>query len=196
MNPNALDPNESLEILPVTPERWPDMQKLFGAHGASGGCYCMWWRAPRSEFNKGGENNRRAMENLINQGTIPGLLAYLNGEPTGWISVGPREDYGALERSRTLKRLDDKPVWSIVCFYIRRTYRGHGLMQPLIQAAVDYAIDNGAKIIEAYPVDPEGKVDPGSIFTGLAHVFAGAGFVEMVRATPYRPIVRLTLQDK
>lgn len=193
MNPNVQDPNASLEILPVTSERWADMEKLFGAHGAYSGCWCMWWRLPRSEFSKGGESNHQAMKDLVAGGTVPGLLAYLDGEPAGWISVGPREDYGALERSTTLKRLDEQPVWSIVCFYIGKAYRLRGLMQPMIQAAVDYAISNGAKIIEAYPIDPEGKISASNLFTGLARVFARMGFVEMVRVNPYRPIVRLTL---
>lgn len=184
---------ESLEIHPVTPERWADMQQLFSVHGATGGCWCMWWRIPRSEFGKGGESNRQAMEKLIHQGAVPGLLAYLDGTPAGWISVGPREDYGALERSRTLKRLDDQPVWSIVCFFIGRAYRLHGLMLPLIRAAVDYARAHGAKIIEAYPVDPSGKVSSDSLFTGLAKVFAETGFVEMMRPSPNRPILRLIL---
>lgn len=184
---------ESLEIHPVTPERWVDMQQLFGAHGATGGCWCMWWRIPRSEFSKGGASNRQAMERLIHSGVIPGLLAYLDGVPAGWISVGPREEYGALERSPKFKRLDDQPVWAIVCFYISKSYRGRGLMEPLIRGAVEYAREHGAKIIEAYPVDPAGRASADSLFTGLAKVFAEIGFVEMTRPSPTRPILRFVL---
>jgi GNAT superfamily N-acetyltransferase len=193
MKSNPLNRLDTLEIHPVTPDRWPDMQKLFGSHGAYSGCWCMWWRIPASQFSLGGESNRKAMEKLIEGGTVPGLLAYLDGEPAGWISVGPREDYGRLERSRTLKRLDDQPVWSIVCFYIAKPYRGRGLMQPLIRAAVDYARERGAKVIEAYPVDPAGRVSADSLFTGLAKVFAEIGFVEMTRPNPQRPILRFVL---
>ncbi len=184
---------ESLEIHPVTPERWPDMQQLFSTHRVSGGCWCMWWRIPRSEFNKGGASNRQAMENLIHSGVIPGLLAYLDGVPAGWISIGPRDEYGALERSTKFKRLDDKPVWSIVCFFIGKPYRGRGLMEPLIRAAVTYAREHGARVIEAYPVDPPGRVSADSLFTGLAKVFAEIGFVEMTRPSPTRPILRFVL---
>ncbi len=193
MNPFVSHSLESLEIHPVTPERWADMQQLFGAHGATGGCWCMWWRIPRSEFSKGGESNRQAMERLIHRGVIPGLLAYLDGVPAGWISVGPREEYGALERSTKFKRLDDQPVWSIVCFFIDRAYRGRGLMEPLIRAAVNYAREHGARIIEAYPVDPAGRASADSLFTGLAKVFAEIGFVEMTRPSPTRPILRFVL---
>ncbi len=188
------EPLGSIEIHPVTQERWPDMETLFSKHGASGGCWCMWWRLPRSEFNLGGEHNHQAMKNLIDGGTIPGLLAYVDGVPAGWVSVAPREDYGALERSRIFKRLDDQPVWSIVCFYVNNAYRGQGFMLALIQAAVDYACEHGAKIIEAYPVDPEGKVSASSLYTGLAKVFTSAGFVEMLRTSTGRPILRLTVK--
>lgn len=193
MKSNPAQNLDTLEIHPVTLERWPDMQKLFGAHGAYGGCWCMWWRIPRSQFSLGGESNRQAMEKLIEGGTVPGLLAYLDGQPAGWISVGPREGYGALERSRKFKRLDDLPVWSIVCFYIPRPFRGRGLMEPLIRAAVDYAREHGARVIEAYPVDPVGRVSADSLFTGLARVFAEIGFVEMTRPSPNRPILRFVL---
>lgn len=193
MKSNPVHQPGLLEIHPVTLEHWPDMQRLFGGHGAYGGCWCMWWRIPRSQFSLGGESNRMAMEKLIEGGTVPGLLAYLDGEPAGWISVGPREDYGALERSRKFKRLDDLPVWSIVCFYIGRPYRGRGLMEPLIRAAVDYARERGARVIEAYPVDPVGRVSADSLYTGLARVFAEIGFVEMTRPSPNRPILRFVL---
>jgi GNAT superfamily N-acetyltransferase len=188
------EPSGPVEIHPVTPDRWPDMEKLFGTRGASGGCWCMWWRLPRSEFNLGGERNHQAMKSLVDSGKIPGLLAYVDSQPAGWVSVAPREEYGALERSRVLKRLDDQPVWSIVCFYVNNAYRGQGFMLALIRAAVDYARENGAKIIEAYPVDPEGKVSPSSLYTGLAKVFTSAGFVEMLRTSTGRPILRLTIQ--
>jgi len=193
MKSNPNQPLDSPEIHPVTLDRWPDMQKLFGPHGATSGCWCMWWRIPRSQFSLGGESNRLAMEQLIEGGAVPGVLAYLDGEPAGWISVAPREDYGALERSHKFKRLDDLPVWSIVCFYIGKPYRERGLMQPLIRAAVDYARARGARVLEAYPVDPPGRVSADSLFTGLAKVFAEIGFVEMTRPSPHRPILRFVL---
>ncbi len=189
MNQVSTNPQKKPEIYPVTPERWPDMEKLFTKK--SGGCWCMLWRSPQSEYALGGEHNHQAMKNLIDQGTVPGLLAYLDGVPAGWVSVAPREEYGRLERSRSLKRLDDRPVWSIVCFYINKVYRRQGLMLTLIQAAVDFAKDHGASMIEAYPTDPHGIVSASGLYTGLAKVFTKAGFVEMARPTPYRVILRL-----
>lgn len=178
------------EIFPVTPERWHDLETLFAKKNA---CWCMYWRVPYSEYSKGAEHNRPAMKSLIDSGTVPGLLAYIDGVPAGWVSVAPRTDYSALERRPSLKRLDDQPVWSIVCFYIAAPFRGQGLMLALIQAAVDYARAHGASIIEAYPMDPQGEAEAGGLFTGLAKVFAKAGFVEAARPTPHRRIMRLTV---
>src|SRR4030042_48278 len=108
---------------PLTPDRWPDFEKLFGPRGAYGGCWCMWWRLARKDFEKNqGEGNRKAMKALVEAGTIPGIIACFGKEPAGWCSVAPREDFPVLERSRVLKRLDDEPVWSIVCFFIHKRF--------------------------------------------------------------------------
>jgi GNAT superfamily N-acetyltransferase len=184
-----------LVFKPVTARQWPDMQKLFGPNGADGGCWCMWWRIKRSEFDKShGEANRLAMEAIIHGGQVPGLLAYLEGEPVGWCSIAPRDAFPVLDRSPVLKRIDDKPVWSIVCFYVGRKHRRCGLSGLLIQAAVEYARSRGGKIVEAYPVDPQaGKVDSGGAFTGLIDTFRKAGFVEAARRSKRRVIMRLEL---
>lgn len=111
-----------VQILPVTAERWPDLERLFGKQGAYGGCWCMWFRQTGAEFTANrGEANRQAMCSIVEAGEIPGLLAYVDGVPAGWVSVGPREAYPLLERSRAAKRVDGEPVWSIVCFYTGRT---------------------------------------------------------------------------
>jgi GNAT superfamily N-acetyltransferase len=183
---------EMLVFKPVTIGQWPDLQKLFGPNGADGGCWCMWWRIKRSEFDRNrGEANRRAMEAIIRGGEVPGLLAYLEQEPIGWCSIAPREAFPVLDRSPVLKRVDDRPVWSIVCFYIAPDYRRSGLTRLLIQAAVDYAGSRGATTVEAYPVDPEtSKVDPGMAFTGLIDTFRKAGFREVARRSKRRAILR------
>ena len=183
---------QMLVFKPVSLAEWPDMQKLFGPNGADGGCWCMWWRIKRSQFDRShGETNHRAMEAIIRSGEVPGLLAYLESEPIGWCSVAPREAFPVLDRSWVLKRVDDQPVWSIVCFYIARRYRRRGLEGLLIEAAVDYARSKAAAIIEAYPVDPgEGRVDSGSDFTGLLKPFRRAGFREVARRSKRRPIMR------
>jgi GNAT superfamily N-acetyltransferase len=186
---------QMLAFKPVTIKEWPDMQKLFGPNGADGGCWCMWWRIKRAEFDRNhGEANRLAMEAIIRSGEVPGLLAYLEGEPVGWCSVAPRKAFPVLDRSPVLKRVDDKPVWSIVCFYIARKYRRSGLCGLLIQAAVEYARSRGGSIVEAYPVDPQtSKVDSGEAFTGLIDTFRKAGFTEAARRSKRRAIMRLEL---
>jgi len=183
---------EMLAFKPVNIGQWPDLQKLFGPNGANGGCWCMWWRIKRSEFDRNhGEANRRAMEAIIRSGEVPGLLAYLEDEPIGWCSVAPREAFPVLDRSPVLKRVDDRPVWSIVCFYIAAGYRRSGLTHLLIEAAVDYARSRGAATVEAYPVDPgTSRVDPGEAFTGLIDTFRKAGFTEVARRSGRRAILR------
>jgi GNAT superfamily N-acetyltransferase len=189
-------PLAHLEFYPVTPDRWRDLEKLFGEHGACGGCWCMWWRLKRSEFDqKKGAGTKRALKQLIAQGQAPGLLAYADGEPMGWCSVAPREDFSALERSRILRRVDDEPVWSVVCFFVARPFRRKGVTNKLLTAAIGYAREHGARIIEGYPVEPKvGNVPDAFVFTGLASAFREAGFVEVTRRSETRPIMRYVIE--
>jgi GNAT superfamily N-acetyltransferase len=141
----------------------------------------MFWRLRGPEFDYGwghgdGSKNRAGMAKLVAKGPPPGLIAYVDGEPAAWCSLGPREDFLRLERSPTLGAVDDKPVWSIVCFYIHGDYKRQGLGSALLDAAVAYARDQGATLVEGYPVKP-GNVDP---FTGFESMFTEAGF-RMVR---------------
>jgi GNAT superfamily N-acetyltransferase len=127
-------------------------------------------------------------------GRIPGVLAYLDGRPVGWCSVAPREEYPALDRSPVLRRVDGEPVWSIVCFYIDRRVRRRGVMGALLRGAVEHAGRNGARVVEAYPVDPvRGPVGTGSAFAGFAAAFREAGFTEVARRSATRPIMRLAV---
>lgn len=187
-------PLTDLEIHPLTPDRWPDFETLFGPHGAYSGCWCMWWRLPRSEFTlQQGEGNRLALKAVVESGAPTGLLAYLDGTPAGWVALAPREHYTSLERSTVLKRVDQQPVWSIVCFYIQRKARRRGLMSALILAACDFAAANGAAIVEAYPILTSGNAPPVSTYMGNLNVFLQSGFVEVARPKPKRPILRKTL---
>jgi GNAT superfamily N-acetyltransferase len=186
-----------LDFQPVSWERWPDLQELFGANGADSGCWCMWWRQTRQEFDRlHGEPNRRAMEALIRGGEVPGILAYhrQTGRPVGWCAVAPRERFPVLERSPNLKAVDGEPVWSITCFFIPRQHRRRGLSGHLVRAAVQYALAQGAPAVEAYPLDPRHSASassrPGAAFTGLAATFLQAGFREVARRSPARPILR------
>ena len=153
----------------------------------------MFFRLPRSQFNlQKGEKNRAAMKKIVNSGEVPGLLAYAGGEPVGWCSVAPRETYPLLDRSRVMKRLDDQPVWSVVCFFVAKAYRGKGISVELLQAATAYVRKRGGKIVEGYPVEPrKGKMPDVFAYTGLASAFRKAGFLECTRRSETRPMMRL-----
>jgi GNAT superfamily N-acetyltransferase len=184
-----------LEFHPLTIERWDDFVELFGEHGAYGGCWCMWWRLTRREFNRQqGAGNRRAMRAIVESEEVPGILAYRQGNPVGWCSVAPRHQFGALERSRVLKRLDDLPVWSIVCFYVAKEHRGEHVAMQLIQASLKYVRDQGGEIVEAYPTVPKTeRVAPISSFMGFPSMFKRAGFHECARPSQRKIIMRCVL---
>jgi GNAT superfamily N-acetyltransferase len=190
------DSQPHLEFKPLTKATWSDFEKLFGPKGAYSGCWCTYWRQTRSEFEKGqGEGNRKLMKALVVSGEVPGIIAYSNGEPTGWCSVAQRESYPSLNRSPVLKRLDDKPVWSIVCFFIARSHRNAGLILRLIRAAVDHVRDHGGKIVEAYPTLPRGRnLPPVSSYMGIPSVFEQAGFVECARPSKAKAIMRYYIE--
>jgi GNAT superfamily N-acetyltransferase len=185
-----------LVLRPVTPERWQDVEALFGPRGACAGCWCMWWRLSRSEFEAHkGEANRRAFRRLVQGGAVPGLLAYCDEQPAGWCCLGPRTEFPALDRSRVLARVDDQPVWSIVCFFIARRHRHQGLSMWLALAAADYARASGAAIVEAYPIDTSSPGYPDAYaYTGLLSTFIQTGFSEVARRSPSRPIVRYLVE--
>ncbi|MFN2213480.1 MAG: GNAT family N-acetyltransferase [Anaerolineales bacterium] len=187
----------NLEFHPVTPERWEDLERLFGPRGAIGGCWCMWWRVKRKEFEQNqGDGNHDAMCSIVESGVVPGILAYAEGEPVAWCSVGPREDFPVLDRSYVLKRVDDEPVWSIVCFFIGKNYRNQGLSSSLLLAAVEYAAQNGARLIEGYPIAPKKDQAPDIYaFTGFVSTFKKAGFIEVARRSETRPIMRYTVKE-
>jgi len=185
-----------LEFHPVTADRWNDLETLFGKNGACGGCWCMWWRLTRSQFVKQkGEDNRKALGNIVASGEVPGILAYHKDATIGWCAVAPRESYPALERSRVLKRVDDQLVWSVVCFFVSRKFRRQGMTLRLQTASVDYVRKRGERIIEGYPVEPKNARIPDSFaYTGLPSAFRKAGFVEVLRRSRTRPIVRYTIE--
>ena len=181
----------------LTSDRWSDLEQLFGERGACGGCWCMWWRLKRSTFNEQkGEKNKSAFKSVVDSGEAPGILAYSEGVPVGWCAIAPRETYAALERSRVLKRLDDKPVWSIVCLFIARPYRRKGVSVELLKAASEFARKRGGKIVEGYPIEPlKGEMPDAFAWTGLASAFLKAGFVECERRSETRPIMRRTVRQ-
>jgi GNAT superfamily N-acetyltransferase len=185
-----------MEFHPVTPQRWPDLESLFGERGACGGCWCMWWRLTQSEFNRQkGLANKRAMKKIVESGQVPGILAYADGRPVGWCSIGPREVFSRLDRSRILKKIDDQPVWSVVCFVVAKPFRRKGISTKLLQAAVEHARQQGARIVEGYPVEPKKTSMPDLFaYQGLSSAFLQAGFVEVARRSETRPIMRCYLK--
>jgi GNAT superfamily N-acetyltransferase len=182
-----------LTLHPLTPERWPDLEKLFGERGACGGCWCMTWRLSRADFVKGkGAENKRAFHDLVASDAKPGVLAYAGEEPVGWCAVAPRQEYVALERSRVLAPVDDQPVWSISCLFVARPFRRGGMSVRLLKEAVKLARDRGAKIVEGYPIEPYTSAMPAAFaWTGLVSAFQKAGFQEVLRRSSGRPIMRM-----
>ena len=180
---------------PLTKATWADLDALFGPRGASGGCWCMWWRLRRSEYEKKkGTGNKRAFHGIVKSGEPAGVLAYAGGKPVGWCAVAPRRDYPVLERSRILKPVDEQPVWSVTCFYVPRENRRSGLTAKLLRAAVDYAREKGAMIVEGYPQDPKkGTMVDAFAWTGFVSAFKKAGFKEVARRSKTRPIMRRIL---
>ena len=152
----------------------------------------MWWRLPRVDFLRNrGEQNRKALKKIVDSGKVPGIIAYVDPEPIGWCAVGPRDEYPALERSRLLKKVDDRPVWSVVCFFVAKRFRHKGITLKLLQSAIRYVEEKGGGIVEGYPKDTAGKPAPDPfVFTGVVSSFQQAGFLEISRRSETRPIMR------
>lgn len=163
----------------LTTKTWQDFETLFGAQGGYSNCWCMYWRLTRREFNLGcsSGNNKAAMKALVEQGIIPGIIAYRKGQPVGWVSIAPREQFSSLERSPTLNRLDSQTVWSMVCFFASKNMRG-GLLGELIEGVVAYARQQGASIVEAYPNLSHNTSHPVSRYMGTLKAFLAAGFLQ------------------
>jgi len=194
--PSLEDPQAPrFEARPLTAARWSDLERLFGPRGACGGCWCMWWLLPRAQFDaQKGAANRAAFHARVMGEEVPGLLGYLDGMPAAWCAVAPRASYPALARSRTLAPVDAVPVWSVVCLYVARPFRRQGLSVRMLEAAVAHARAGGAPVVEGYPVIPaRGTMPDAFAWTGVASAFAQAGFVEVARRTPTRPIRRYVL---
>jgi len=189
---------DKLSFRPLTAKNWDDFAELFGERGACGGCWCMLWRLKRAQFEEQkGEKNRAAMKLLVDSGEIPGILAYAGGQAVGWCAVAPRESYSALERSRILRRLDEKPVWSVVCLFVARPFRRRGLSVELLKAVIEYVRQRGGRVVEGYPVEPKkDKMPDVFAWTGLVSAFRQAGFTECARRSETRPIMRCEVEAR
>ena len=180
----------TLTFHPVTVERLADLARFSARHGTFRYCSCMRWRMTSTAYQRSTKEQRiTALDDRVREGVPVGVLAYLDGEPVGWCSIAPRETYGALERFRALARIDDAPVWSVVCFFVDSHARRRGVTLGLLRAAVDYALAQGARIIEGYPVEPGARL---YTYMGSPATFRQAGFHEVATKAGGRLIMRYT----
>jgi GNAT superfamily N-acetyltransferase len=185
-----------LSFHPLTQKLWRDFEMLFGNNGACGGCWCMNWKLRGKAFEEAaGDEARQLHKSIVDAKTVTGLLAYSEGYPIGWIAVEPRGAYPKLAHSRVLKPVDDQEVWSVTCFFIEKHHRHKGLTVEMLKAAVEHVKTRGGKIVEGYPVDaPKSQPDP-FVYTGTASAFQRAGFIEVARHAPTRPIFRYMIEQ-
>jgi GNAT superfamily N-acetyltransferase len=191
-----------LELRPLDEGTWDHLVELFTGRGQQHFCWCMFFRLTNREFSPGwGDGNREALRALVAAGGQPGLVAYAGGRPVGWVSAGPREDFGRVGRAPTIRPVQagpDELVWSVVCFYIPPAWRGRGLGAALLDGAARWAATAGATAVECYPVDPERRtVTSADAYPGLVAWCQATGFTEVTRRgtdNPRgRPIMRRQL---
>jgi GNAT superfamily N-acetyltransferase len=192
----------TLAIRPLTPSRWADLESIFNAKGCSvaRGCWCMYYRVsgkgaltrPSSDQRA---SSKQALRNLAAKDPPPGLIGYKGKTPVGWLALGPREDFAKLAKSPVMKPVDERPVWSVVCFVVPSAYRRQGVARELLAGAIEYARKRGVHLLEAYPVDKDAPSAADASWFGSKRMFDEAGFVEVVRRRPDRPVVRLQVAE-
>ena len=175
-------------------DEFSDLEDLFGTSGAFSGCWCMWNRQTNAEFQeKNYAQNRGLLERNLADGHEFGILAYDGDTAVGWAALAPRAEYSRLSRSPVNKPVDDTEVWSVTCFVVRKTHRGRGVATALLTGAEQRAGELGASVLEGYPVAPDGELVDTEAWHGLESMFVKAGFTEVARRKPRRPIYRKTL---
>jgi len=185
---------------PLNNSTWDDLETLAGRSGSTvlRSCWCMFYRTT-GDFGltlASGPEHRERLRDVVDDGASPGLVGYLDGEPAGWISLGPRGDYPRLDGSRITRPVDDTPVWSVVCSFVGKDFRGQGVQRRLLAAAIDFARDRGAKAVEAYPVDKGTRSDNGAMWWGSRSLYEQAGFREVERRSATRVVMRRTLRPR
>ncbi len=199
-------PPEALTIHPLTADRWPDLEDLFGPQrGANSGCWCMWPRVAGVEFKAMAREDRKdAFHAIVAAGPPPGLLAYDGDRAVAWCAVGPRVSLARFQSAKTSRLVEEpgpggpaiSPIYAISCFFVRTGYRKRGLTRLLATEAIEYARAKGAAAIDVCTIEPQKKLTWGEGFVGIASVFASLGFQEIARRSPYRPLMRLTLDRR
>lgn len=179
----------------LTSRNWKQFEELMGEKGGCGHCWCMNFRIPTKEFQENKpDGNKKLMKLLVDKNKPVGLIAFLDKQPVGWLALAPREDYMKIENSRVFKRIDDKPVWSISCFFIKKEYRHKGLSGQLIKGAVEFAKRKKIKILESYPAIPYSKNVPHPfLWVGVLSSFIKNGFTIVQQQSKSRAMVRLEL---
>jgi GNAT superfamily N-acetyltransferase len=179
----------------LSSSNWKEFEELMGEKGGCGNCWCMYFRLPYKTFQKNKpDGNKKLMKQLVNKGMPQGLIAFIDKQPAGWIAFAPREDYMKIENSRVFKRIDDKPVWSITCFFVKKEFRHKGLSRHLIKGAVDFARKKKIKILEAYPAIPYAENVPHPfLWVGVLSSFIKNGFKIVQQHNKSRAMVRLVL---
>ncbi len=190
----------TITIEPATSDRFDDLQHALSGGGDGASCQCQWWMMPNKDWERTTRTQRAdLLRTETSDSPAPGLIAYVDGEPAGWIRVGPRTAQVRLGRTRafaanSVEPWDDPDVWAVSCFVVRREHRGLGLNATLLDAAVAYAREHGARAVEAYPIDTS-VVEKRSneLYVGVLSVFEQAGFHEVARTRPERAIVERSL---
>lgn len=188
---------DKMSFEPLGKNNWDKFTKLFGEKGACGNCWCMYYRLKKKDFETGKKNdlNKSRMEKLVWEERPTGILGMFNEEAIAWCAFAPREDYVKLENSRVHKRIDDKPVWSIPCFFVKKNFRNSGVSLAMLKGVIKYAGKMDIKILEAYPLIPtKGKLPDAFVWVGLYKSFERAGFEIVDRKSKNRPMVRYCLE--
>lgn len=182
-----------LTVEPLTKKNWGKFEELFGEKGACGNCWCMYFRLPPREFKDGKVDgiNKQKKKDLVWAGKPTGVLCCYEGQPIGWCALAPREEFIKFAKSRVHKPIDNKPVWSIPCFFIHKDFRRNGVSVAMLKGIIKYAKQSGIKILEAYPSIPTQEKMPDSfLWIGLYKSFERAGFKIVDHTSKYRPMVR------